>query len=372
MRQKRGIPWGSLLPALLGAGALLYWSEAAARGARLGLTACGAVILPAVFPFLVFSVYLVHSPAGAASASLLGRAAGRCYRLPPQAAAALIPGWVGGYPAGAGALAELLAAGKITLEDARFGVLVLIHSGPAFLAGVVGEHLFGSTLTGVFLFLTQLAAGLLSAKILALFLHRPSPQKTLLPPPQKSQGSATARLLHAVTAATAVTLKITAFVVLCSAASEVLTAMGVFPVLMRVIAFLTGGAVSGETARAFLTGLLEISAGSAAAASLPPLEAAKILPFLLSFGGLSVALQASAPFREGEFPWGRFLLGRVLHGALTALLAAPWLPGRVAAYAMGGARVLASGGGELLWGTFWMLTLCLMLFCRWELGPSGK
>lgn len=61
----------------------------------------------------------------------------------------------------------------------------------------------------------------------------------------------------------------------------------------------------------------------------PPVEAAKILPFMLSFGGLSVCCQVEACFEEDALPWGRLLMGRLLHGTLTALLAAPWL-GRAA------------------------------------------
>ena len=363
----------SALAATAGAALLLGYSSAAAEGARRGLAAVGEVILPSVFPFLVFSVFLVSSPAGAALGRILSRPAAHCYRLPEAAAPALLPGLIGGYPAGAGALAELLGEGKITREDARFGALCLVHCGPAFLTGAVGEHLFGSTLTGIFLFLTQLAAGLLSARILMLVLRRPPVTKAPACITRPKYDPFPVRLLHAVAAASSVTLKITAFVVLCSAASEILTASGVFPLLMQGLARLSGGRLAGETARCHLTGLLEVSAGTSMAAGLPPAEAAKILPFLLSFGGLSVMLQAAAPFEEGVFPWGRFFLSRLLHGTLTALLARPWLPGRAAVGAMTGQPELAVGGGKLLWGCCTMLLLTLMLSVRWEAGErAGK
>lgn len=88
---------------------------------------------------------------------------------------------------------------------------------------------------------------------------------------------------------------------------------------------------------------------------------------MLSFGGLSVCCQVEACFEEDALPWGRLLMGRLLHGTLTALLAAPWL-GRAAVQAMTGAAVPAFSAGRTLWGSGAMLLLCLLLAARWERG----
>ena len=97
-------------------------------------------------------------------------------------------------------------------------------------------------------------------------------------------------------------------------------------------------------------------------------EAAKILPFLLSFGGISICCQVAACLGETGLPWGRLLLSRLLHGLLTALLALPWLGRRAAVPAMTGAAVPALSLGRMLWGSLWMLVLCGMLAARWERG----
>ena len=65
------------------------------------------------------------------------------------------------------------------------------------------------------------------------------------------------------------------------------------------------------------------------------------------------------------------LMGRLLHGTLTALLAAPWL-GRAAVQAMTGAAVPAFSAERTLWGSGAMVLLCLLLTVRWERGMAAE
>ena len=97
------------LGGLLGAALLIGYAPAAAEGAMRGLSACGRVILPAVFPFLAVSVFLAGAPGGAGLAALLSGVMRYCFRLPAAAAPALLMSWIGGYPAGAKTLALLFS-----------------------------------------------------------------------------------------------------------------------------------------------------------------------------------------------------------------------------------------------------------------------
>lgn len=88
------------LGGLLGAALLIGYAPAAAEGAMRGLSACGRVILPAVFPFLAVSVFLAGVPGGAGLAALLSGVMRYCFRLPAAAAPALLMSWIGGIPPG--------------------------------------------------------------------------------------------------------------------------------------------------------------------------------------------------------------------------------------------------------------------------------
>ena len=134
---------------LLAAALLLGYAPAAAAGAMQGLATCGKIILPAVFPFLAVSVFLAGAPGGAGIAVLFGGVMRNCYRLPGAAAPALLMGCIGGYPAGAKTLTELQKQGVLTAEEAKNAAPVLIFSGPAYMAGVVGGQIFGSVRVGL-------------------------------------------------------------------------------------------------------------------------------------------------------------------------------------------------------------------------------
>ena len=362
----RSLPaWGCFWGAVL----LIGYAPAAAAGAAQGLSACGTIILPAVFPFLAVSAFLAGAPGGDSLSAHLSGVLRHGFRLPTAAASALLMSWMGGYPAGAKTLAELQKQGSLSTEEAQQAAPVLIYSGPAYMTGVVGSKIFGSAVVGIFLFLCQLAAGLLAARLFSWGRPRPSPSRDAA---ADFHAVPTAALLvQSVRSAAASAVNICAFVVLLSAFSAVFSACGLFPLLEKGLDFFSHGFLSGATARCFLTGLLEICAGSAQAAELPPAEAAKILPFLLSFGGLSVCCQVSACLGEIPLPWGKLLLSRLAHGLLTALLAAPWLK-RAVVPAMTGAAGPAFSLGRMLWGSGSMLLLCLLLAFRWERGLPGQ
>lgn len=353
---------------LAGAVLLIAYAPAAAAGAARGLSACGKIILPSVFPFLAVSVFLAGAPGGAGLAAALSGIVRRGFRLPAAAAPALLMSWIGGYPAGAKTLAELEKQGVLTAREAKTAAPVLIHSGPAYMVGVVGGSIFGSTAAGLLLFLCQLAAGLLTARLLAV--GRPLPGKKASAACTQNAEPMALLLVRSVRSAAGAAVGICAFVVLLSAFAAVFTACGLFPLLGRGLTAAFGGKLSAAAAECLLTGLLEICAGSAMAARLPPAEAAAILPFLLSFGGLSVCCQVAACFGEDTLPWGRLLLARLLHGGLTAALAAPWLRGAVVQTVTGAVPALSMG--RMLWGSGAMLLLCLLLAARWERGLPGE
>ena len=233
------------LGGLLGAALLIGYAPAAAEGAMRGLSACGRVILPAVFPFLAVSVFLAGAPGGAGLAALLSGVMRYCFRLPAAAAPALLMSWIGGYPAGAKTLAELRRQGALTARETEEAAPVLIYSGPAYMAGVVGGRIFGSTVVGIFLFLCQLAAGLLLGRLFAW--GRPLPPKGSRLRSSPKTEPAAVLLVRSVGSAASSAVNICAFVVLLSAFAEVFSACGLFPLLERGLAFLTRGGVAGET-----------------------------------------------------------------------------------------------------------------------------
>ena len=100
---------------------LLWEAEALREAAREGLAICAGSVIPALFPFLAASSLLLKLGFGEWLAGPLAPLMG-LYRLPGEAAGALVLGLAGGYPVGARTAAELYLAQNGIEAPARFDV----------------------------------------------------------------------------------------------------------------------------------------------------------------------------------------------------------------------------------------------------------
>ncbi|MEG2074067.1 MAG: hypothetical protein RRY54_04820, partial [Angelakisella sp.] len=226
--------------ALLVGGQLLAHSEVVAAGVRQSLAICGSILIPSLFPFMVLAAFLPATAAGrgaARPAAPIGRV---LYGLPHAAARALAPAllmsWLGGYPAGARALAVLVEQGRISRENAGRALCFCVNGGPAFVVRVVGGGVFGSRGLGLVLFACQLLAGAITARLL---LGRKGIGS--LPRGGESMGcdkTISAAITSAVSSAAAGIISICAFVLLCGTFAALLNFSDA-PPMVRVL--LEGG-----------------------------------------------------------------------------------------------------------------------------------
>lgn len=351
---------GRMLLAVCGGAAavLLLCSASVGEGIRRGLAVSASVMIPSLFPFLILSDFVGRTRAGRMLEGPLGGVAEWVYRLPRQLAPALLMSWIGGYPAGVRVLAGMAERGTVSREDAEAAMACCVNSGPAFLVTVAGVGVFGAPGWGLWLFGCQLLAGAVTGRLLCRRRIRIREGGRQGPLP------ASAGLVQAVASGTGGMLSICAFVVVFSALTQVLEDSGLLAFFGGRLSGLTGGILTPAGAACLGTGLLEIGGGCARAQSLPLGQGALVLPFLLSFGSCSVICQLSACFGERPAAPGRILTARLVHGALTELLAAPLLWRRfaaVSAAALAGRPVLAPGSGGLL-GALCMAAMCCILF----------
>lgn len=143
-------------------GLLIWFLADAARvraAASEGLLLCGRSVIPALFPFMAASTMLVSMGFGEwAAPRLAGLMA--LYRLPGAAGSALLLGLVGGYPIGARTAAELHKKGLLTTDEAERLLGFCNNSNPVFLISVLGGGVFGSSRTGIYLWLIHVLSAL--------------------------------------------------------------------------------------------------------------------------------------------------------------------------------------------------------------------
>ena len=298
-----------LMAAVLFITVWLLWEAEALRGvAREGLALCAGSVIPALFPFLAASSLLLKLGFGDALAGPLAPLMG-LYRLPGEAAGALVLGLAGGYPVGARTAAELYAQGALTRDEAERLLTFCNNANPAFLLSGLGLGVLGSVRAGLWLWLIHVLSALVTGLVLARKPGRPGGGRARPRKDAISEGSFPELLVGAVQGALGAILGICAFV-------ELFYVLGL--PLRRLPAPWGAG----------LAGAVELFSASAA---LPGGRLGFVLAAgLAGFGGLSVLCQTAAVLAPQGLSPAPCLRGKLLQGALSAgiaLLLAPWVMG---------------------------------------------
>ena len=114
----RGRIWAEGL-GLAGLGGLLFaFPTESLQAAREGVSLCLELLVPSLFPFFVLSSLLISTGLAGLCARPLTRWMEPLFGVGGAGAAALVLGLVGGYPAGARAVAQLVERGECSREEA--------------------------------------------------------------------------------------------------------------------------------------------------------------------------------------------------------------------------------------------------------------
>ncbi len=286
---------------------LLSYPNAMATGISRGLSICSTVIIPTLYPFMLLAGLLANSPLCRRPGRVMDVITRRLFGLPGCCGPAVLLSLVGGYPAGAIAIAGLRQREQITEEETRRMTAFCVNGGPGFIVSTVGAGLLGSVRAGVLLYVAQVAVSV-GIGILLGRGHRRTRTVAHTPlPPRKP-------IAQVVSDTCAALLTMCGFVVLAAAGLALAEGCG----LSRGLASLFGANVSHVSS--VFAAITEVSCGCVALAShgaLTPLW----LSLTISWGGLSVQGQLAAVLPQERLIGWRFWRWRILHGLLSGGLA---------------------------------------------------
>lgn len=286
--------------------ALIFDSRAALEGARQGVQLCLSVVIPSLFPFFLLSGVVTGAFGGSAPRLLLPVA--RLLGIPRGGEALVVSTLLGGYPAGAQAVAQAVRQKQVSREQGEALLPLCNQPGPAFLFGMVGVLFPGRYVPWALWGIVLLSAGL-TARIM-----RPAPVAVALP---NGAGECCLREVFGKSL---------------SAMGSVCGWVVLFRVVLTLEARWLGWLLPGDV-QAAVAGVLELSNGCLLLASVADLRLRFCLAAaMLSFGGLCVALQTQAV--APGLSLGRYFLGKLLQGTL----------------ALGLAACLSWGLGFVVWG----------------------
>lgn len=301
---------------------LLLYPQQYMQAARQGLSLCGRVIVPSLFPFFVLSSLVVELGLARYPGLALERVMRPLFRVGGAGASALVLGLVGGYPVGARTAIALYESGQCSKAETQRLLAFCNNSGPAFILGVVGTGIFKSGKAGLLLYLVHGAASLCVGLLFRFYGGREEPLGGRAAPPAQAIHFPAA-FTAAVKGAMLSVLNISAFVTFFSVAVRLLFVCGVMGAAARTAAALFSGfGVDLRLAEQLLSGLLEVSTGITGLASAVGIGRLPMAAFLLGWAGLSVHCQVLSFLTESGLSAGTYLAGKALHGVLSALFMA--------------------------------------------------
>lgn len=300
---------------LCAAAALMRYPQPCMQTVRQGLALCAETIVPSLFPFFVLSGMVVELGMANYLGRLLRGVMWPLFRVNGTGAVALVLGLVGGYPVGARTAIELYQTGQCSRTQTERLLAFCNNSGPAFILGVVGAGVLGSSRAGLVLYLVHIAASLCVG---LLFRFYGAAGEEARSPTVNTVRTVrfSAAFTGSVRSALTGVLNICAFVVTFAVLIRLLAETGVLEGAARLLSVL--GMDAGQ-AKQLLSGLLEVSSG---VAQLEGEGRVTLAAFMLGWAGLSVHCQVLCFLADSGLRAGTYLVGKALHGVLSALFAA--------------------------------------------------
>lgn len=298
---------------------LLLYPSQAMEAAKTGLLLCFNVIIPSLFPFFVLSTLAVELGLVSCLGRLLAPLMRPLFRVPGEGAAALVLGFVGGYPVGARTTLSLYERGLCSRTEAERMLAFCNNSGPAFIFGVVGIGIFSSSKAGLLLYLAHCTASLCVGLLFRFYKGKERPGAGRLSSPRFEAPRLSSALIRSIQDAFSSTLNICAFVVFFTVVIRLLTLTGVFPTLAALITPAGMDPLWGER---LLTGLVELSSGVGSLAAPGSSGRLELAAFMLGWAGLSVHCQVLSFLGDSGLSVKPYFAGKLLHGCLSALLIA--------------------------------------------------
>ncbi len=297
------------------AGLLIFPSpmvDAASEGVKL----CFNVLIPSLFPFFVISNLTVELGLADMLGEALSPVMEPLFNVNGSCASALLLGFVGGYPVGARTVISLYESGRCSKAEAERMLAFSNNSGPAFIFGVVGAGIFSSSRVGLILYLVHIVSSVIVGLIFRRHgerdIRRASRQRrTALPFP--------AAFVKSVSSAFSGCLGICGFVIFFTVLIRLLFVSGVIGHI-TALAGLFG--VDPDWAQRLLTGLVELTSGVWSLREVSGIPASiAMAAFMLGWAGLSVHCQVLSFLGSTGLSAKTYILGKLLHGLISAALA---------------------------------------------------
>lgn len=300
--------------------ALVLWPREAMTAMKEGLHLCGNVIIPSLFPFFVLSSLVVELGMSRYLGKLFQPIMAPLFRINGACAPAIALGFIGGYPVGARTAISLYQNGQCSKTEAERLLAFCNNSGPAFILGVVGTGIFGSSQVGFLLYLAHIAASQCVGLIFRFYRPTEGPRRGHMTGAQFQTTRFSVAFTNSITGALSSTLQISAFILFFTVVIRMLSLSGVLSQLSWMLSQLLAPlGLSQLWSQRLITGLLEVSSGVSSLTDGPLSQRLSMAAFMLGWAGVSIHCQVLAFLGDSGLSLRTYVVGKLLHGGLSAL-----------------------------------------------------
>lgn len=273
---------------------LFVFSEKFTQGISIGLMNCAKIVIPSLFPFLIASSLAGSAELPKPLKKLFEPVTQLLFRLPAESLPAIILGQLGGYLSGAKAAESLYSNGILSKAQASRLLLFCVNAGMGFSVNAVGNAMLCSREAGKVLLAALCISSLLSG-IFSRFI------------PDSTQGNSSKIAKKNIPFSSAVVNSV-------SSGSQSMLIACAFVALFSGIGTVADEYIKNETARLFLSCLLEVTKGCIDLAGKVPMP---VIAAVCAFGGVCVHMQIFSLSQSLDLKLTRFYAFRALH-AVTA------------------------------------------------------
>ena len=263
------------------------------KGAVNGLLICGDIIVPSLFPFTVFALFLFNCGFAKYLEKILNKPAKVIFRMSGRNLSIFLISFIGGFPVGARIIEEEYNSGKIDKKLGENMLAYCVNSGPAFIIIGIGGAILNSKELGILLFLSNFLASCFLAFFLGFQNRKILKSKDF---EQAKEPLSDVFVISTAKASTSI-IGICGFVILFSTLVEVIKSLKI-PAIIKTI----------------VCSLLEITNGTVSCD-----KNIYIIAFLLGFAGFCVHFQILSVTKNLSPNYLKFLIFRIFHGMLTAI-----------------------------------------------------
>ena len=285
-----------------------------------GVQVWATVVLPALFPFFLFTKLLCELDIIDSICKYFNPITKKLFNCDGIAGYIYFSSIISGYPVGAKLVSEYYKKGLISYGQAHRISTFTSTSGPLFIIGTVGIGLFLSQKIGLIMLLSHYISALINGLIYRNF--KLNDNQTPIPQKDKNikinKNILQESMVNSITSILIIGGYISIFFMLVNLINKYM----LFSPIIWIISSLFKG-VNKESISAFLNGIVEVTKGcfDLSILNLSPNILAIIGAILISFGGLSIHMQAYTFLKDANIRYSFFLLQKITHAIIAGLIA---------------------------------------------------